>query len=344
MVDHILAPTIGYDSKPGPDSLQIMSKILSLTCISILATAFGFKLNNQRLSRLTYGQFLVLLLYMLSWAFCVTSMVVISTNDGNAVSCTMGILTCDVFYASTKITIYAWLIERAHLATAMRTTRRRSSLYRFNIALLSPYIGIFVLMVIFRNDHLLDDGTCIIGLQYIASIPLLCYDFILNLYLTILFVRPLVSANRNSSGDDDARKETRLYKLTRRTVVAASVCLFVSMINVLILAIGRGYERGVVCLTMCTVDVTINVLTIHWVTTHRIKVPLRTVSAHAKSGSHSTPPLSPDEETQTIDYHHQNIMNTNVSMDPHKTHSSRDDDDSIHSTQVSQSSLIKALH
>lgn len=82
MVDNILAPTIGYDSLPGPDSLEIMSETLSLTCISILATAFGFKTNNQRLSRLTYGQFLVLLLYMLSWAFCVTSMVVISTNDG----------------------------------------------------------------------------------------------------------------------------------------------------------------------------------------------------------------------------------------------------------------------
>lgn len=39
------------------------------------------------------------------------------------------------------------LIERAHLATAKRTTRRHSPLYRFNIALLSPYIGIFVLMV-----------------------------------------------------------------------------------------------------------------------------------------------------------------------------------------------------
>ncbi|KAJ8661270.1 hypothetical protein O0I10_003019 [Lichtheimia ornata] len=341
MVDNILAPTIGYDSLPGPDSLEIMSETLSLTCISILATAFGFKTNNQRLSRLTYGQFLVLLLYMLSWAFCVTSMVVISTNDGNAVSCTMGILTCDVFYASTKITIYAWLIERAHLATAKRTTRRHSPLYRFNIALLSPYIGIFVLMVIFRNDHLLEDGTCIIGLQYIASIPLL----ILNLYLTILFVRPLVSANRDSSGDDDARKETRLYKLTRRTVVAAAVCLIVSMINVLILAIGRGYERGVVCLTMCTVDVTINVLTIHWVTTHRIKVSLRTMSAHARSNSHSTPASSPHgEDTYAMDCHHQNIaMHTNVS-NPNKTNCSRDDDDSIHSTQVSQSSLIKALH
>lgn len=82
MIDNILAPTIGYDSLPGPDSLEIMSETLSLTCISILATAFGFKTNNHRLSRLTYGQFLVLLLYILSWAFCVTSMVVISTNDG----------------------------------------------------------------------------------------------------------------------------------------------------------------------------------------------------------------------------------------------------------------------
>lgn len=123
-------------------------------------------------------------------------------------------------------------------------------------------------------------------------------------------MRPLVSANRDSSGDSDSRKETRLYKLTRRTVVAATVCLIVSMINVLVLAIGRGYERGVVCLTMCTVDVTINVLTIHWVMIHlkRVKVYLllkiKCRSPRIESRFLYVPCLLMEETTLILDQHY----------------------------------------
>lgn len=66
------------------------------------------------------------------------------------------------------------------------------------------------------------------------------------------------------------------------------------------------------------------------------------MSTHGRNDSHSRPALSPDEETHAIDFHQQNILKTNVST-PNKTNSTRDDDDSIHSTQVSQSSLIKSL-
>ncbi|KAI9491874.1 hypothetical protein BDB00DRAFT_468471 [Zychaea mexicana] len=251
----------------GPDSLEIMSELVSLACLTIMASALGAKTKRERLVNLTYGRTLVFLVYILSWAFSVTSMVSVSTNNFNYTSCTLAMMSCDVFYAGSKIVMYAWLIERVHLVTAVRTTRLKSWQYRFHIVLLLPYVAIFVLMLTFRNIYLLDTGECIIGLQWVASIPLMCYDFVLNLYLTYLFVIPLINVSRSTTCRS-TWKETRLYKLTKRTLIASLVCLLVSLANVLSVVITRGHMRGLVCLTCCTLDVTINVVTIHW--THTI--------------------------------------------------------------------------
>lgn len=74
------------------------------------------------------------------------------------ISCTLGMLSCDIFYAGSKVVIYAWLIERIHLVTAVKTPRLKTCQYRFHLFLLSPYIIIFVLMVtliVFKHPTLL---------------------------------------------------------------------------------------------------------------------------------------------------------------------------------------------
>lgn len=55
-------------------------------------------------------------------------------------------------------------------------------------------------------------------------------------------------------------KRSRLYKLARRTLVASVVSLLISFANVLVVVITKGHERGLVCLTMCTVDVTVSII------------------------------------------------------------------------------------
>lgn len=67
-------------------------------------------------------------------------------------------------------------------------------------------------------------------------------------------MRPLMSVGRNSRID---WKRSRLYRLARRTFVASVVCLLVSFANVFVVVYTQGHERGLVCLTMCTVDVTV---------------------------------------------------------------------------------------
>ncbi|KAI8337801.1 hypothetical protein BD560DRAFT_28042 [Blakeslea trispora] len=246
----------------GPDVLEITSELISLLCITVLASAVGSKTFGEKIKTINYGRLMVIVLYLLSWAFATTSIIVVSTNNNNMVSCTLGMLSCDIFYAGSKIVVYAWLIERIHLVTAVKTARLKTCQYRFHLVLLCPFVIIFALMLTYRNIYLEADGKCIIGLQLVASVPLIVYDFVLNLYLTWLFMAPLMNVGLISRNN---WRRSRLYKLARRTMVASIVSLLISFANVLVVVITKGHERGLVCLTMCTVDVTINAVTVYWV-------------------------------------------------------------------------------
>ncbi|ORX44113.1 hypothetical protein DM01DRAFT_1399346 [Hesseltinella vesiculosa] len=306
----------------GPDGLEVMSEAISLFCISLLAIVFGAKSYNETWKTTNYGRIIVLLLYICSWSFSVTSVLVVSTNDFNIISCTIGMLSCDVFYAGTKIILYMWLIERVHIVTNTKKKRTKSCAYKFHIALLFPYVVIFILMLTFRNIYIEDNGICMMGLQYVASIPLLIYDFIFNFYLTWLFMRPLMSVGRNSRMD---WKRSRLYRLARRTLVASLVCLLVSFANVSVVVITQGHERGLECLTMCTVDVTINVLTVHWVTSNNQKggKDVTTRNKHAHTGDVMTAEMTFDEQETFSDKPARGKFDAPTDQDDSSSHESQ---------------------
>lgn len=75
-------PNITLDLGPvNPDTYEMASELISLTCITALATALGAKTFGEKLKTLNYGRALVILLYTLSWAFAATSVVIVSTNN-----------------------------------------------------------------------------------------------------------------------------------------------------------------------------------------------------------------------------------------------------------------------
>ncbi|KAI7884456.1 uncharacterized protein EV154DRAFT_554875 [Mucor mucedo] len=322
----------------GPDSLEIISEFISLICITVLAAALGSKTFGEKLKTINYGRVMVILLYFLSWSFATTSAVIVSTNNNNMTSCTLGMLSCDIFYAGSKIVVYAWLIERIHLVTAVKTSRLKTRIYRFHLVLLCPYVIIFALMLAFRNIYLEPDGKCTIGLQLIASVPLLCYDFILNLYLTWLFMAPLMNVGLTSRAN---WKRSRLYKLARRTLVSSIVSLLISFANVLVVVITQGHERGLVCLTMCTVDVTINAVVVHWVTTNRGGNSKDTRNKTFHNTDHLSAELTFDAPAETGDK--QPKFEFASIHDSKSNEDDEDDSESIRSTQISQLSA-KPLH
>ncbi|CEP08590.1 hypothetical protein [Parasitella parasitica] len=249
---------------PQPDGSELAAKVVSLLSITVLSVLFGIKTYNVQFKYLTYSRWLVLALYVLSWAFTTISMLLVTTNNANFTSCFLSIMVCDVFYSGTKLVIYAWLIEKVYVVSSTRQTRWRTMSYRIHVLLMVPYIAILTLMLIFHTADLEDSGVCIIGLQSVAAIPLIAYDFAINLYMTIFFVRPLLKLGKSKDVLD--RQQSRLHHVALRTLVASVVCLIVSFANIFSLQMFHGRERGLVCLACCTVDVTINVVTIHWVT------------------------------------------------------------------------------
>lgn len=118
-------PKIQYAMQP--DASELATQFISLISISLLCLLFGLKTFNVQYKYLTYSRWLVIALYVQSWAFVVTAILLVSTNNGkysdsqfraymgtyvcgsgNSLSCVLSEMACDVFYAGTKIIIYFW--------------------------------------------------------------------------------------------------------------------------------------------------------------------------------------------------------------------------------------------
>lgn len=245
-----------------PDPEESLSLFISLASISAMSVLFGRKTAGTKLSTVNYARGLVVSLYIISWTFSLVAAMLVQTNNFNVVSCTMSVYMCITLYAISKIIIYLFLMEKVYVVTAVGTTRVNFMLYRINLALLVPYLGIFCLMLIYRVSEVTEDGECKIGLLPPASVTLILYDIFISSWLTLLFIRPLMSSTSLLQGPSKGK----LRDVARRTLMGSLIALILSTGNVFTLVLFKGYERGLICLASCTVDVTLNAITVHWVT------------------------------------------------------------------------------
>ncbi|KAF9210123.1 hypothetical protein BGZ49_005519 [Haplosporangium sp. Z 27] len=58
----------------------------------------------------------------------------------------------------------------------------------------------------------------------------------------------------------------KLRDVARRTLIGCLIALILSSANVFTLVYFEGNERGLLCLSSCTADVTLNAITVHWAT------------------------------------------------------------------------------
>ncbi|KAF9576127.1 hypothetical protein EC968_010250 [Mortierella alpina] len=245
-----------------PDPEESISLFISLASISLMSVLFGRKTAGTKLNTINYARGLVVALYIISWTFSLVAAMLVQTNNFNEISCTMSVYLCIVLYAMSKIIIYLFLMEKVYVVTAVGTTRTNFMLYRINLALLLPYLVIFCLMLIYRVSELLPNGECRIGLLPPASVTLILYDIFISSWLTLLFIRPLMSSTSLLQGPSKGK----LRDVARRTLMGSLVALILSTGNVFTLVLFKGQERGLICLASCTVDVTLNAMTVHWVT------------------------------------------------------------------------------
>lgn len=69
---------------PQPDASELAAKIVSLLSVTVLSGLFGMKTFSIQFKYLSYSRWLVLTLYILSWAFTAFSMVLVTTNNGKS--------------------------------------------------------------------------------------------------------------------------------------------------------------------------------------------------------------------------------------------------------------------
>ncbi|KAI1317044.1 hypothetical protein EDD11_009110 [Mortierella claussenii] len=245
-----------------PDPEESVSLFISLACISLMSVMFGRKTAGTKVHTINYARGLVVSLYIISWTFSLIAAMLVQTNNYNVISCTMSVYSCIILYALSKIIIYLFLMEKVYVVTAVGATRANFMLYRINLALLVPYLGIFCLMIVFRVSELHPNGECKIGLLPPASVTLILYDIFISSWLTVLFIRPLMSSTSLLQGPSKGK----LRDVARRTLMGSLVALVLSTANVFTLVLFKGQERGLICLASCTVDVTLNAISVHWVT------------------------------------------------------------------------------
>ncbi|KAG0250877.1 hypothetical protein BG011_008004 [Mortierella polycephala] len=274
---------------PSPDLATVISLLVSLLAISLMSVLFGRKTSGTNMANINYARGLVISLYVISWSFTTMAAVLTSTNVGNIVSCTLSIFVCLSLYAASKIIIYMFLIEKVYVVSSVTTTRKDTMLYRINILLLTPYTIILVLMVLNRVAVLDENDQCFIGLRPLASITLILYDIFISSWLTILFIRPLMSTTSVLQGPSKGK----LRQVARRTLIGSVIAMILSSSNVFTLVYYRGYEDSVLCLLSCTLDVTLNACTVHWVTSrarvaHPAEKASRGVPNHNANNATST--------------------------------------------------------
>ncbi|KAF9940852.1 hypothetical protein BGZ75_004568 [Mortierella antarctica] len=245
-----------------PDFEESLSLFISLACVSLMATLFGRKTAGTKLNTINYARGLVVALYLVSWIFSIIAAMLVQTNNNNLLSCELSILSCIALYALSKIIIYLFLAEKVYVVTAVGVTRSNFFLYKVNMILMTPYIGVITCMVLFRVAKLEEEGKCYIGLLRQGALPLILYDIVMSCWLTFLFLRPLMSSSSFLQGPSKGK----LRDVARRTLLGSIIALLLSSANIFTLVYFNGHERGLICLASCTVDVTLNAITIHWVT------------------------------------------------------------------------------
>ncbi|KAI3536575.1 hypothetical protein CSPX01_10659 [Colletotrichum filicis] len=270
-----MAPAPEMNARANPEGLHtsepvggtVMSVIICLVSISIISGFFvqrGTVLRNWR--RIPFVVWLVLAVYIDSYLFVFVTAVLqfaLGVNK-NVQICDGAILLCLVCYLSTKVLIYLFLVEKAHIIRGATKPRLQSKLYLFNsFGMLGVYAVIAILNFIFRITRI-DDGQCYIGMQKVSMIPLISFDAVVNVYLTILFLIPLKSLY-SFKHFPKTPANIRLRSVALRTFVGALCTLTSSIVNLTVLMVLNG-EPGWVCLMCCNSDILFSAIVVQWVT------------------------------------------------------------------------------
>ncbi|KAH6983763.1 hypothetical protein EDB80DRAFT_899136 [Ilyonectria destructans] len=273
----ILAPSGGDDESQVthttngakvPIAGDIIGLLVAMISISVLSICLSQRNTViKRWNNLPAVVWITFAIYIHSFAFVVITIFlqqIFGINSSFPI-CHGAILLCLICYVTTKVFIYLFLVEKAHIIRSNGRKRLQSRLYCFNtFGMLSLYGVVVAVNFIFRIAKIDDNGVCIIGMRRIAMIPLVSFDAVVNIYLTVLFLVPLRSLY-SFKNMHKSPANMRLRNVAFRTFIG-SCCTLISTIVNLTVSMALNGEPGWVCLICCNSDVLFSALVIQWVT------------------------------------------------------------------------------
>ncbi|KAG0129788.1 hypothetical protein HOY82DRAFT_579517 [Tuber indicum] len=245
----------------------VSSISLAMIAITVVSFCLARRLVGVRdLSTLPLARWLILAVFTDSWMFVLSSTILQASFGLNSSlrACDAGILLCLVCYLSSKVLMYFFLVEKVFIVRGNRNSRFKDKLFLFNtLGMLLPYCVVITLTFVYRNAEM-ENGQCKIGLKLPANLPLLVFDFVINVYLTFLFLKPLHGLWSFQNGAKS--KQSRLHRVALRTFIGSCATLVSTLGNLISLIVLRGKEPGWICFAVCNSDILFSVLVLHWVT------------------------------------------------------------------------------
>ncbi|KAK0446248.1 hypothetical protein EV421DRAFT_1933292 [Armillaria borealis] len=268
--------------------VQLLSSLVFFIGVATLTHCLSRRTLTEDLStwkfaiRIPWPRLCILLIFLDSWLFLFSSGVLTFGVglETHATICAVAIYICVFFYSTSKFLVYCFLIEKVHLVWSPSGGVRRlqSKIYILCAITVGLYTIAIAVMVI-GEEH---DQVCIIGLKPFSSIFLLAYDLYITVFLTTLFLWPILRSSVPNP---------RIRMVAIRTLIAAMVALTTSIVNMAVLTSFDGHELGWVCLCSCGADVIFNALALFWVTSGS----LSKINGPTPSPSRGTDPRRPAE-------------------------------------------------
>ncbi|KAI9313983.1 hypothetical protein BX666DRAFT_2159624 [Dichotomocladium elegans] len=253
-----------------PDSQEIVSEITAVACITVISLLFGRMVASIE-KPIYFIRGVMLALYSIAWAFAVIACMANSTNNGNYVSCSLSLYNCIIAYAITKMLAYLYFVEKIYLTSVPTATRLKSRAYLIHLTFMGPYIGIMILMLIYRIAYISDAYPyhCNIGIQLPASIAALAGDSLVSLLYTGVFAKYAYFPN---TSQQTAQQASSLRLIARRTMIATVTSFFATAFSYCILIYLNGEIRGVWATTITCLGTTTLICVIHWVSNHPCEI------------------------------------------------------------------------
>ncbi|CAF9911601.1 MAG: hypothetical protein HETSPECPRED_000393 [Heterodermia speciosa] len=254
-------------------------------------------LRPAQLRKLTFQRILTILTYLIAMLFIFSNTIYLTIFQAESHHVCHGtIILCLAFYVSSKIVVYLFLLERASSIRGLR--KLRDPYWIAGIAIIAGGFGTIAVfafigpMVVVSSDPSHD---CQIGLPIKALIPLLSYDVLLNMGLTILYLamanticnrlswhnsfKLLMQAMPFRNHGPFPNQEAVFELFMAKSVLACLGVVLSTVGNLVALIVLRGHEEAWMCLTFCSADVSWAVLVIHWLTSNVFRHDQATLTA-----------------------------------------------------------------